>query len=61
MPCIWGRTIREARKRCNQIYSKGAKNELQTLIIAMKKQKLELERFMDDGSQECSIREKSKH
>ncbi|KAE9385848.1 hypothetical protein BT96DRAFT_565211 [Gymnopus androsaceus JB14] len=52
MPCIRGRTIREARKRRNQIYSKGAKNELRTLIIAVKKQKLELERFMDDGSQE---------
>ncbi|KAE9388321.1 hypothetical protein BT96DRAFT_1004288 [Gymnopus androsaceus JB14] len=52
MPCIRGRTIREARKRCNQIYSKGAKNELRALIIAVKKQRLELERFMDDGSQE---------
>ncbi|KAE9387237.1 hypothetical protein BT96DRAFT_948522 [Gymnopus androsaceus JB14] len=36
----------------DQIYSKGAKNELRTLIIAVKKQELELERFMDDGSQE---------
>ncbi|KAE9387243.1 hypothetical protein BT96DRAFT_948503 [Gymnopus androsaceus JB14] len=52
MPCIRGRTIREARKRRNQIYSKGAKNELRTLIIAVKKQELELERFMDNGSQE---------
>ncbi|KAE9393292.1 hypothetical protein BT96DRAFT_944030 [Gymnopus androsaceus JB14] len=49
----WGKKgCAVARKRRNQIYSKGAKNELRALIIAVKKQRLELERFMDDGSQE---------
>ncbi|KAE9385105.1 hypothetical protein BT96DRAFT_950079 [Gymnopus androsaceus JB14] len=50
MPCIWERhacMIREAR---NHIYSKVTKNEHQQLIIAVKKQEVEVSKLMDDGS-----------
>ncbi|KAE9392356.1 hypothetical protein BT96DRAFT_944715 [Gymnopus androsaceus JB14] len=56
MPCVWehhARMIREAR---NHIYSKVTKNGHQQLIIAVKKQEVEVSKLMDDGSDELLTR-----
>ncbi|KAE9388292.1 hypothetical protein BT96DRAFT_947709 [Gymnopus androsaceus JB14] len=43
----------------NHIYSKVTKNGHQRLIIAVKKQEVEVSKLMDNGSDECSTRARS--